>query len=156
MFLSAREQNVPVNGIILKEKAVFFAKELNIEDFQASNGWLEQWKTRNNISFKTVAGEAKSCHYRRKEIVSGGRGGRGITKKIFFEWHYFQRLQRQFPEKWGGGHMRPGSYGTACTPVMTASWNERLLPTILSKYKLEDIYNADEFGLFRQDPSSQI
>ena len=60
-FLSAREQNVPVNGIILKDKAVFFAKELNIKDFQASNGWLERWKTRNNISFKTVAGEAKSC-----------------------------------------------------------------------------------------------
>ena len=33
---------------------------------------------------------------------------------------------------------------------MTASWNETLLPTILSKYKLEDIYNADEFGLFYQ------
>ena len=40
-FLSAREQNVPVNDIILKEKAVFFAKELNIKDFQASNGWSE-------------------------------------------------------------------------------------------------------------------
>ena len=96
-FLSAREQNVPVNGIILKDKAVFFAKELNIKDFQTSNGWLERWKTRNNISFKTVAGEAKSC-----------------------------------------------------TPIMTASWNEILLPTILSKYKHEDIYNADEFGLFYQ------
>ena len=33
---------------------------------------------------------------------------------------------------------------------MTASWNETLLPTILSKYKHEDIYNADEFGLFYQ------
>ena len=33
---------------------------------------------------------------------------------------------------------------------MTASWNETLLPKILSKYKLEDIYNDDEFGLFYQ------
>ena len=33
---------------------------------------------------------------------------------------------------------------------MTASWNETLLPTILSKHKLEDLCNADEFGLFYQ------
>ena len=31
---------------------------------------------------------------------------------------------------------------------MTSSWEETTLPTILSKYDLEDIYNADEFGLF--------
>lgn len=33
---------------------------------------------------------------------------------------------------------------------MTASWDEATLPTIFSNYKLEDIYNADEFGLFYQ------
>ena len=31
---------------------------------------------------------------------------------------------------------------------MTAPWFETRLPTILSKYSLGDIYNADEFGLF--------
>ena len=31
---------------------------------------------------------------------------------------------------------------------MMSSWEETTLPTILSKYDLEDIYNADEFGLF--------
>ena len=33
---------------------------------------------------------------------------------------------------------------------MVASWYETTLPTLLSQYKLEDIYNADEFGLFYQ------
>ena len=33
---------------------------------------------------------------------------------------------------------------------MIASWYETSLPTLLSQYKLEDIYNADEFGLFYQ------
>ena len=33
---------------------------------------------------------------------------------------------------------------------MTASWFETRLPTILSNYKLPDIYKADEFGLFFQ------
>ena len=40
---------------------------------------------------------ARSVPLPRKEIVSGG----GMTKKFFFEGHYFLRLQRQFPEKWG-------------------------------------------------------
>ena len=33
---------------------------------------------------------------------------------------------------------------------MTSSWSETTLPTILSNYNLEDIFNADEFGLFYQ------
>ncbi|XP_047125547.1 tigger transposable element-derived protein 4-like [Hydra vulgaris] len=33
---------------------------------------------------------------------------------------------------------------------MTASWNETTLLTLLLNYKLENIFNADEFGLFYQ------
>ena len=40
--------------------------------------------------------------------------------------------------------------GHACTPEITEPWQETTLPTILYKYKLEEIYNADEFGLFFQ------
>ena len=35
-------------------------------------------------------------------------------------------------------------------PEMVASWFETTLPTLLSNYKLEDICNADKFGLFYQ------
>ena len=31
---------------------------------------------------------------------------------------------------------------------MTSSWSETILPTILPNYKLEDIFNAVEFGVF--------
>ena len=41
------------------------------------------------------------------------------------------------------------------TSEMTAPWNERALPTLLSDYKVEDIFNADEFGLFYQCLSSK-
>ena len=81
-----RANNLPVNGTVVKEKAIGYAKELQIEGFKASNGRFEIWKTRFNVSFKAVAGEEKSV-----------------------------------------------------TP-----------PTILSRYDLKDIYNADEFGLFYQ------
>ena len=33
---------------------------------------------------------------------------------------------------------------------MTAPWLETTLPTILSRYPLKDLFNADEFGLFYQ------
>ena len=31
---------------------------------------------------------------------------------------------------------------------MTAPWAETMLPTMLPKYELNQIYNADKFGLF--------
>ena len=36
------ERNVPIGGHIIREKALDFAKELNITDFHASEGWLDQ------------------------------------------------------------------------------------------------------------------
>ena len=45
------------------------------------------------------------------------------------------------------------------TPEMVAGWNETILPTLLSNYDLENIYNANEFGLFYQywpDKSYQL
>ena len=47
----------------------------------------------------------------------------------------------------------------AVTPEMVAGWNETTPPTLLSNYGLENIYNADEFGLFYQylpDQSYQL
>ena len=33
---------------------------------------------------------------------------------------------------------------------MVAAWNETTLPTLLSNYSVENVYNADEYGLFYQ------
>lgn len=66
-----------------------------MHDFKAWNG--AKWKARNNVIFKAMLGEAKSC-----------------------------------------------------TPDMTAHWNDTLLPTIPLTYKLQDIFNADDFGIFLQ------
>ena len=47
--------------------------------------------------------------------------------------------------------------GNACTNEMTAPWAETTLPTMLSKYELNQIYNADEFGLFyRAQPEKSL
>ena len=95
--MNARKRNVLIGGYIIREKALDFAKELNITDFKASDGWLDRWKNRHNVVFQAISGEERSC-----------------------------------------------------TEEMTASWAQTHLPTILSRYDLRDIYNADEFGLFYQ------
>ena len=38
----------------------------------------------------------------------------------------------------------------AVTSEIVAGWNETIIPILLSNYDLENIYNADEFGLFYQ------
>ena len=45
-FTRIRSENVPASGILIKEKALYFAKELKLEKFQASEGWLDKWKKR--------------------------------------------------------------------------------------------------------------
>ena len=36
----------------------------------------------------------------------------------------------------------------ACTDEMVTPWEQTTLPTILSKYDVNQIYNTDEFGVF--------
>ena len=96
-FKHVRDKNVPINGKIVQEKALQYAEELEIDNFHASDGWLDRWKKRNSIAFKVVAGESASV-----------------------------------------------------SEEMVAPWIETTLPTILSQFKPEDIYNVDECGLFYQ------
>ena len=94
-LLVVRSRNVAVSVLVFKTKATEFAAKMNVENFEVSDGWLDCWKKRFNMSFKTVSGESN-----------------------------------------------------ACTDEMVAPWEQTMLPTILSKYDLNQICNADEFGLF--------
>ena len=45
-FLSKRSQDIPIDGVFIKEKALQYAKELGFNEFQASDGWLRRWRER--------------------------------------------------------------------------------------------------------------
>ena len=45
-FLSKRSQNIPIDGNLIKEKAIVYAKELSYTNFVGSTGWLDRWKRR--------------------------------------------------------------------------------------------------------------
>ena len=49
---------MPGNGSLLREKP---AKAINIPNFEATNGWLQRWKERNNLSYKKLHGEQASA-----------------------------------------------------------------------------------------------
>ena len=77
----AREQNLPVVGDLIKEKALKLAELMHIPDFIASDGWLDNFKKRNGITFKTVQGEA---------------GGVDLQPLLEWQQQILQPLLRQF------------------------------------------------------------
>lgn len=46
-FVAKRSQQVPIDGTILKEKALKFAEALGELDFKASDCWFHNWKKRS-------------------------------------------------------------------------------------------------------------
>ncbi|GBM99409.1 Tigger transposable element-derived protein 6 [Araneus ventricosus] len=58
-FRSARARNIPISGVLLQGKV---GESLGLETFKASNGWLEKFRTRHNISLKHICGEEKFLH----------------------------------------------------------------------------------------------
>lgn len=68
-----RGKNIPITGDVLKAKASLFAKEMNVQDFKTSNGWLQKFVKRQNLTFKTMCGESAVLqNYRRMVKKPGG------------------------------------------------------------------------------------
>ena len=61
-FRMARSKNIPVSGPMLQAKAVAVAEQMQLENFKASNGWLEKFKTPYKIKGMTVSGESGEVH----------------------------------------------------------------------------------------------
>ena len=59
-LLVVRTRDVAVSALVFKTKATEFAEKMNVENFKASDGWLDRWKKRFNVSFKTVSGESNA------------------------------------------------------------------------------------------------
>lgn len=55
-FAKTRSQNIPICGPLVKTKAMEIAKQLGNDKFTASDGWLQKWRKRHNISFKSISG----------------------------------------------------------------------------------------------------
>ena len=49
-FVRKRNQKLPIDGIIIKEKVLEFANALGVTEFKASDCWLNNWKYNLSIS----------------------------------------------------------------------------------------------------------
>ena len=76
----AREKNLNISGPVLKAKALVFAEKLGFTDFKASTGWLERFKTRHGLVYRTIRGESKGVN---QEVVEQFRSV--VLPQIFAE-----------------------------------------------------------------------
>ncbi|XP_054630194.1 tigger transposable element-derived protein 4-like isoform X2 [Dunckerocampus dactyliophorus] len=57
-FKDSRARQLPVSGPLLQEKAKEIATQLQLDEFKASNGWLDAFRRRHNIIFRKMNGES--------------------------------------------------------------------------------------------------
>ncbi|XP_022167245.1 tigger transposable element-derived protein 4-like [Myzus persicae] len=84
-LIQYRDLNIPINGPILKEKAELFAIKPDHKQFKASQGWLSNWKIRNNVVFRKICGENASVDqsicsdWLRRELCGGENSKKRVT-----------------------------------------------------------------------------
>ncbi|XP_025424407.1 tigger transposable element-derived protein 7-like [Sipha flava] len=61
-FVKARSKNIPISGPMLQEKSKDIAIKLGNTDLKGSNGWLECFRKRHNISWNQVCGESNDVN----------------------------------------------------------------------------------------------
>ena len=61
LFKNAHRNNMLDNGNVIKEKALSLAKSIDLTNFRASNGWIDKWKQRHNVTLQAVSGEENAA-----------------------------------------------------------------------------------------------
>ena len=54
------QRDVALTGRIIKAQAFKYAEQFGIRDFRASNGWLDSFKHRLGITYRSVGGGSKN------------------------------------------------------------------------------------------------
>ncbi|GBM14938.1 hypothetical protein AVEN_11472-1, partial [Araneus ventricosus] len=57
-FKTVRAKKIPVSGPMIQHKAKELADPLGIENFSVSNLWMDRFRIRNNITCRSLCGEA--------------------------------------------------------------------------------------------------
>ena len=141
-FVQIRRQGVPVSGPVLREKALSYAKEMDIKDFIASNSWFDQWKSRHGVAFKAIASEAQSCTL---EMTASWKLNYALRDK--FNADEFGLFYKALPDK--SMHLKSEDcVGGKCSKVRltglaaASATGEKLLMFVLGKSKKPRCFNG--------------
>lgn len=138
---------LPLNGILVKEQALKLAEEFGYEDFTCSNGWITRFKTRNNVTYVKVPKEEPSktsenlkdsmADWVQKmwQVYNGDNIADGVSTEVSREQSSLQ-----------------------CSVISdaTTDWLETVWLDYRGEYSEDDIYNAEEIGLFYDATPDQI
>jgi centromere protein B len=69
-FEGMRSANLPINGVLLKKKAIRVATRLRIENFKGSIGWLDRFKKCHGLEYKVFV--AKVLVLMKELLTTGG------------------------------------------------------------------------------------
>ncbi|XP_020856668.1 major centromere autoantigen B [Phascolarctos cinereus] len=120
-FQQIRAAGLPVNGIILKEKALRIAEELGMEDFTASNGWLDRFRRRHGVMTRNGVTKSRSQPSTPAQPPA------------------LPRAPASAPAADGGGGGGGGG---------GRRWWEEQLPALAEGYASQDVFNATETCLW--------
>ena len=139
-FAIVRGQGFPISGPIVKEKAILFAQVVGDHSFKASDGWLESWRKRNSISFRSISGESGNVDFSSAEKwkINLSSLCNGYEPKNIFNMDETGYFFRSLPDKTlasKGDECKGGKLSKDClTLALTCSMlGEKLPPLLIGK-----------------------
>lgn len=129
-----RNAGLPLNGVVIKAQAIKIATELGYENFPCTNGWIDRFKNRHNITYTKIS----------KEKIS--RSDANLSDSMT-EW--LQKMWQDYKREQIGNDAR-AQISSCCSneSKSTTEWLETMWLDYRNEYHEDDIYNAEEVGLF--------
>lgn len=163
-ILKCNTIGIPVNTLLLKEKANEFAIKLGYTEFKSSEGFISRFKKRNGVIFKTVHGEANGVS---EDICSDWVNNKlpelikDFKPEDVFNGDEFGLFWRMFPNKTyiiKGQKFKTGKKSKERISVFICanmSGTEKMKPIVIGKYKKPHCFRGKSIPvIYRNNPTS--
>ncbi len=147
-FITARSRNIPISGPIIQAKAREVASAIGLNDFKASNGWLEAFRTRHCIVFRALSGESANVDLQtvedwklKMEMLLDGYESRDIWNLdetgLFWRLLPSASLDQKSKQSKGGKHAKERL--TVC--LLCSCLGEKFKPLVIGKSNMPRAFN---------------
>lgn len=139
-YNSMREQNIFVNGPLVRQQAIKFARMMNNNSFKATNGWLWRWQRKQNVKFTASSERTRArAEYRAMQIFGDVDPNAGWT-----ELDWLKSDQQQQQEGLAEGETSVQSFGDSNASIKNEQGDEDDLCYSEIEIKKEEVQNPFE------------